>query len=133
MLLVSTGNKIIEILVALVFLALAVSYLVFTVRLKRRVAFWFEMGMWFFLATFTLVTDLTQYINRTGSISTILMGVSAVLMLVTKAAVQPLIKGVKPSLADTTSIHSVKELNKETNNQVFHKIKEESKDKKVDN
>lgn len=129
MLLVSTGNKIIEILVALVFLTLAVSYLVFTVRLKRRIAFWFEMGMWFFLATFTLVTDLTQYINRTGSISSILIGVSAVLMLVTKAAVQPLIKGVKPSLADTTSIHSVKELNKEP----ISKIKEENKDKKVDN
>ncbi|MBE6124547.1 MAG: hypothetical protein E7184_03360 [Erysipelotrichaceae bacterium] len=115
MLLVSTGVKIIEILVALIFLALAVSYLVFTVKLKRRVAFWFEMGMWFFLATFTLVTDLVQYINREGAISTILIGVGAVLMLVTKAAIQPLIKGVRPSLADTTTIHNVKEINKEQN------------------
>lgn len=113
MFLVSAGTKVLEYLVAIAFLGLAVAHLIFTVRFKRRVAFWFEIGIWFGLALFTIVSSLRPYLYRTGSDAPIILGVSAVLILVTKLAIQPLIKGKSPSLADATQIHQVKELKPE--------------------
>ena len=82
---------ILEIIVGISMLTWAITYMIFTVQRRKRTAFWMEMGIWATLAIFALVPDFSGDLCD-GSTGAIMFGVSAVIMILTKAVIAPLMR-----------------------------------------
>lgn len=82
---------VLEIVLALAMLTWAVSYMIFTVQRKKRTAFWMEMGIWATIAIFALIPDFSGYLSD-GDVGAICFGVAAVIMILTKAVIAPLMR-----------------------------------------
>jgi hypothetical protein len=80
-----------EIAVGISMLAWAICFMIFTVQRKKRTAFWMEMGMWATIAIFALIPNFSGYLCD-GSAGAIMFGVSAVIMILTKAVIAPLMR-----------------------------------------
>ena len=91
-LLKATALKVVlEIAVGVSMLAWSISFMIFTVQRKKRTAFWMEMGMWLTIAIFALIPNFSGYLCD-GSAGAIMFGVSAVIMILTKAVIAPLMR-----------------------------------------
>lgn len=88
---VNVLKVVLEIAVGVSMLAWSISFMIFTVQRKKRTAFWMEMGMWATIAIFALIPDFSGYLCD-GSAGAIMFGVSAVIMILTKAVVAPLMR-----------------------------------------
>jgi len=82
---------VLEIILACSMLAWSISYMIFTVQRKKRTAFWMEMGIWATIAIFALVPDFSGYLSD-GAVGAISVGVAAVVMILTKAVIAPLMR-----------------------------------------
>ena len=88
---VNSMKVILEIIVGISMLTWAITYMIFTVQRRKRTAFWMEMGIWATIAIFALVPDFSGYLCD-GSTGAIMFGVSAVIMILTKAVIAPLMR-----------------------------------------
>ncbi len=82
---------VLEIVLACSMIAWSVTFMIFTVQRKKRTAFWMEMGMWATIAIFALIPDFSGYLSD-GAVGAIMFGVSAVIMILTKAVIAPLMR-----------------------------------------
>lgn len=82
---------VLEIIVGCAMLAWSISYMIFTVQRRKRSAFWMEMGIWATIAIFALVPDFSGYLCD-GSTGAIMFGVSAIIIILTKAVIAPLMR-----------------------------------------